>query len=136
MPGAVIADAGLRAALTAVLTPRTFVRLFRNDVAVLPASPLAAYQACLFPGYADMEVTGLFTGVSTDMVGRATAAAYNLTWTRGAGGVPETVYGWVWYYGPDPTGTVIAGRRLTVPQLLTTDGQTVVLSVIAYLLRG
>lgn len=136
MAGAVVFDSGLRLGLGAIITPRTFVRLFRNDVPVLPGQPLVAYNPCLFPGYADLEVTGLFTAPSLDLVGRATAAAYNLTWTRGSGGVPETVYGWIWYYGPDPTGQPIAGRRLTVPQTLTTEGQTVVLSVIAYLLRG
>lgn len=136
MAGAVVFDTGLRGGLSALIVPRSFVRLYRNDVDVLPNMPLLFYQPCLFPDYADLDITSLFGGVTTDPVGRAFAPAYNLTWTRGTGGVPETVYGWIWYYGPVGSGRPIAGRRLTRPQTLTTDGQQVVLSVVAYLLRS
>jgi len=136
MPSAEVVDSGLRLGLGQVTAPRSFVRLYRADLDVLPGSRLVDFPACLFPGYADIEITGLWTGAIIDAVGRALSAVYNLSWTRSAGGVPETVYGWLWYYGPDPTGQLIAGRKLTVPQAINTAGQSLTLSVLAYLLRG
>jgi hypothetical protein len=136
MPNAVVPDVGLRAALTALLAPRTFARLYRNNLPVVQGSRLSDYQAAQFPGYADIELTDLWSGVNLDPVGRAFSAVYNLEWTRAAGGVPEYEYGWLVYYGPDPGGVLLAGALFATPYYLVNPGQTVSLSVITYLLRG
>jgi hypothetical protein len=134
--GAVITDRGLCLRLAASLDKRLFLRLYRNNVPVLPSSTLADFDPCTFPGYSDQEVTGLWTTPVVDSVGRAWSAVYNVTWTRGAGGLPEFVYGWLLYELPYPDSVMIAGKPLTVPRLLDTAGQTVLESIIFYLLRG
>lgn len=136
MPAAVIVDEGLKLRLAATLDKRLFVRLFRSDVPVLPGSVLGDFSPAAFPGYADQEVTGLWTAPLIDDVGRAYSVIPNLVWTRGAGGVPETEYGWVLYENPDPAWKLVAGKRLAIPAPMITGGDSVMVSVIAFLLRG
>lgn len=133
---ATLTDRGERALLTNALAPRLFVRLFRNNVPVLPGSLLPDFDVATFPGYADVEITGLWTGAIIDPVGRATSRVFNLTWTRAAGPGTETIYGWVMYQLPAPDSFVIAGASLTAAQVLAAAGETVLLSILAYLLRG
>lgn len=136
MAAAVITEGGLKKRLNATLLPRLFLRLFNNDVPVLPTSLLGEFQQATFPGYADLEVTGLWPAAQIDATGRAWSAIYNQTWTRGAGGVPETIYGWVLYESPLPDSVLVAGRRLTIPRTISLAGETIIESVIVYLLRG
>lgn len=133
---AVIVDRGERVLLANALAPRQFVRLFRNNVSVLPGSELADFDQCTFPGYADQEVTGLWSGPVNDLVGRAVSRLFNLTWTRAAGLGTETVYGWLLYQLPDPDAQLVAGQRFSVPEVLTAAGELVLFSIIAYLLRA
>lgn len=136
MPAAVITDKGLKLRLAALLDRPLFVRLYRTDQAVFPLSELGDFGQAAFPGYADAEVTGLWSAPVVDAIGRAFSAVYNVTWTRGAGGVPETIYGWLLYQNPDPSGVLVTGTRLTIPRAVDTAGATVIESIIFYLLRG
>jgi len=134
--GAVIVDTGLKLRLAATLDRRLFLRLFRNDVPILVGSTLVEFQQSAWPGYADVELTGLWSTPVIDTVGRAWSAIYNVTWTRGSGGIGEFIYGWVIYEEPDPDSVLVCGRRLTTPRWMDTDGQTFIESIIFYLLRG
>jgi hypothetical protein len=136
MGAAVITDSGLKLRLAATLNRRLFLRLFRNDVPILVGSTLIEFQASTWPGYADLELTGLWSSPVIDTVGRAWSAVYNQIWTRGAGGLGEFVYGWIVYELPDPDSVLVCGKRLTTPRWMDTMGQTIIESIIVYLLRG
>ncbi len=136
MAAAIITDQGIKLRLAATLDRRLFLRLFANDVAILPGSTLVDFTPASFPDYADVEITGSWSTPALDVVGRAWSAVYNVTWTRGTGGVPQTIYGWLMYELSAPDSVLVAGRRLTVPRVLNAAGQTVIESVIFYLLRG
>lgn len=136
MSGAVITDQGDKLRLAATLNRRLFLRLFRNDVPVLQGSTLVLFLPPTWPGYADIELTGLWSSPTIDTVGRAWSAVYNQTWTRGAGGLGEYVYGWLIYELPSPDSVMVCGKRLTVPRWMDTAGQTIIESVFFYLSRG
>lgn len=136
MAGAIITDQGLKLRLSATLDRRLFLRLFSNDVPILVGSTLDQFDPSSWPGYADIELTGLWSLPQIDTVGRAWSAVYNQTWTRGAGGLGEFVYGWLLYELPDPDSVMVCGRRLATPRWVDTEGQTIIESIIFYLLRG
>jgi hypothetical protein len=132
---AIISNAGLIAQMGRLLSGPLFVRLFKNNVDVTEASAVADFEKCTFPDYADMDVSGVFSTPTIDGVGRAAARATNLTWTRGAGGVPESVYGWLLLSGVTPF-KYEAGRKFDSPIILDASGQTVIVSLLIYLFRG
>jgi len=133
---AVIVDRGENELLAAATGGRTFVRLFRNDVGITSASTLDDFEGAAFPGYADIEVTALWTTPVVDAVGRSFSRLVSLTWVRGAGGVLETDYGWVLYKYPAPDSVLLFGQRFAVPYVTNAPGQVILFSLIAYLLRG
>lgn len=136
MASAVITDVGLKLRLGATIGPRLFLRLFSNDVPILTSSSLVQFDVPSWPGYADVELTSLWTPPNVDTVGRAWSAVYNVTWTRGSGGLPEYVYGWLIYQSPSPDSVLVCGRRLTTPRYMDAAGQTIIESIFFYLLRG
>lgn len=130
-----ITNQGEKLFLNATLTGRLFLRLFRNDVPVLAQSTLSDFEVALFPGYADVEITADWSSAQLDQVGRAFSRIGNITWTRGAGGLPESEYGWIMYLNPDPNSILVAGQKFPAPILLSSFGQTIKVSLIAFLLR-
>lgn len=136
MPAAVLTDQGEVVFLAAALAGPLFVRLFRNDVPVLTSSLLGDFDAALFPGYADLALAGVWSAPQLDGTGRAYSSVGTLTWTRGAGGVPETEYGWVMYVNPSPSSVLVAGARFTAPVTTDSPGQSILVSILAFLLRG
>lgn len=135
LPSAVITNAGLLANLNDRLKGRLFVRVYRNDVPVLPDSFLGDFDPALFPGYSDVEVTSLWPPAILDMFGRA-LSRINLQFTRGAGGVPEWVYGWVMYELPSPDSYLVAGRKFDVPQRTAFAGDKIKFQISYYALKG
>jgi len=122
--------------LNAALDRPLFLRLFRNDVPVTVSSTLDAFQTADFTDYDDLDLTGLFPPAQVDPLGRAFSLLPNLTWTVGAAPDAQTIYGWIMYEEPDPDSVLIAGRRLTVPYTVNTEGQVIMVSVVIFLLRG
>lgn len=135
MTAAVVTDEGLKNSLDARLAARLFLRLFRNDVSPVFGSVLGDFTPAAFPSYADFELTGSWPAAAIDGAGRAFSTQV-VNWTRGAGGVPETDYGWVMYQNPDPDSQMVAGKRLTFPAVTNAEFQVVTVRVTVYLLRG
>lgn len=136
MAAAVLTDQGEQKALNAVLAPKRWLRLFRNDVPVSNASVLSDFEQALFPGYADVDVSSLWPAALIDGTGRAYSQLPNVQWTRGVGGVPEVDYGWVLYELPAPDSVMVCGQRFSAPITTTVPGQIIVVSILALLLRG
>lgn len=132
----IITNQGEKLFLNSTLSGRLFLRLFRNDVPVLLDSTLTDFDVALFPGYADVEITADWSSAVIDQVGRAFSRIGNITWTRGAGGIPETEYGWLMYQNVVPDSVMVAGQRFHSPIFLSSPGQTVKVSLIGFLLRG
>jgi len=133
---AVVVDSALRLKLGELIAPQLTVRLFRNDVAVTAASTLLEFEPCLFPGYADVDLVPLWPAPVTPAEGIAFSGEIPLLWTRGAGGVDETVFGWLVLQGAGPSAELVAGRRVDRPWPMNVAGQMVAFNLSAYLLRG
>jgi hypothetical protein len=113
-----------------------FLRLYNADVPVTWFSLLADFPPAVSAGFGDLEITGLWPAPRIDGTGQAYSQLPTAYWTRGAGGGPETIYGWVLYENPMPDGQMIAGNLFTLPILTNAPGQIVVLNLVALCLRG
>ncbi len=133
---AIVVDSALVLGLGELLAPRTWVRLFRNDREVASGSTLLDFEPCLFPGYADIELTALWPAPAIRGAGQAWSGEIPLLWTRGPGGVADTAYGWVVYQDPDPSSVLLAGRRVPRPWPMIVEGQQVSFNLSSYLIRG
>lgn len=136
MGAAVLANSGEVLLLTAALSGQLFVRLFNTPIPVTWVSLLSDFPVCVFPGYADQDITGMWPDPAIDGTGQAYSPLPLLTWVRGTGGLPETVYGWVMYQEPEPDSVLVAGNLLTTPIPTSIAGEVVVLSLLTVLLRG
>jgi hypothetical protein len=135
MPSAILTDVGLLTSLTDRLRARLFLRLFRNNAPVLPGSMIGDFQEALFPGYADLELTSLWPVVDFDLFGRALSRV-NATFTRGAGGLQEFLYGWILYELPAPDSFLIGGRNFSPPQFTALAGDKIQVQLSHYALKG
>lgn len=136
MAGAVLVDSGELLALRSILGRRLWLRLFRNDLEPVRDSDLTDFTPAAFPGYADVELTGLWPDPVILGDGSAESGPVDVTFARTAGGVPEVDFGWLIYGDPAPFSVLIAGRRVTVPWTTSADGDTIVIRLAADLLRG
>lgn len=136
MAASIVTDQGLTTFLANALAPRLFVRLFNNNIPVSFSSVLGDFTQATFPGYADLELTGLWSAPAIDSVERAFSRITTLSWTRGAGGLPETIYGYVIYQNPVPTSVLVDGKLFTAPVIMSLPGQVIPLALAAFLLRG
>jgi hypothetical protein len=136
MASAVVVNVGLLAALGDILAAELYVRLFANNVMVGIGNVLTDFQPAAFPGYADIPLSSLWQNPVIDGVGRSWSSSGTLTWTRGGGGVPETEYGWLLYQNPFPDSVLVAGFNFLAPVPINSVGETLVLTLLAYLFRG
>lgn len=136
MAAAVIPDIGMLGFLKNALPDGLYVRLFSNDVPVVSGSVLSDFSPALFPGYADVLLDGLWSAPQMDPLGRAYSRIPNVSWTRGAGGVLEIEYGWILYQYPTPSSVIRGGQRFDAPISVSIPGQIIMVSIIAFLLRG
>jgi hypothetical protein len=133
---AVLVNSGEQLLLSTALAPRLFVRLYNSPIPVTWVSLLNEFPPAVSAGFGDIEVTGSWPPPQIDGTGQAYSQLPVLTWTRGAGGGPETIYGWVLYELPSPDSVLICGNLFTQPIPTNAPGQVVVLSLLAVLLRG
>jgi len=132
---AIVTNEGLLSSLAARLASPLYVRLFRNDVPVLPTSVLGDFETALFPDYADLELSSYWSAPALDVFGRAYATA-DLVWTRGASGVAETEYGWVIYENPDPDSELVCGKTFTFAINMIVEGNEAKVKITFFLIRG
>jgi hypothetical protein len=136
MGAAVLVNSGEQLLLATALTPRLFLRLYNASLPVTWASLLNQFPQAVSPGFGDIEVTGTWPTPQIDGTGQAYSQLPVASWTRGVGGGPETIYGWLLYELPAPDSVLIAGNLFNTPIPTNAPGQTVVLSLLAVLLRG
>lgn len=136
MGAAVLVNSGEQTLMATALAPRLFLRLYNADVPVTWVSLLNEFPPAVSPGFGDLEVTGTWPPPQIDGTGQAYSQLPVASWTRGTGGGPETIYGWLLYQDPAPDSVLIAGDLFTTPIATSVPGETVVLSLLAVLLRG
>lgn len=112
-----------------------WIRLFRNDIPVLPDSTLGEFDAATFAGSDDFELTPNWPAVALDVSGRA-FSRQDVIWTRSAPGVVENIFGWVVYEYPFPGSIIVCGRNFVPHQVVNGVGDFVRVQVTMYALRG
>lgn len=114
------AELNLLDTLTGVWGDLAEVALFKSDITPGATTTLAALEAAEadFQGYARIAATN-WTAAAT-VGGKATTAADQVTFTKGAGGTGNSIYGW---FIVDQLGALISAGRATSPPVdMSTDG--------------
>jgi hypothetical protein len=95
--------------------------LFMGNVVPADGDALATYTAveATFPGYARVDLAN-WLAAADDGAGRARTLADLITFTRGAGGAPQNIYG---YFVFDATPTLLwAERHPSAPVIMAILG--------------
>lgn len=96
------------------------VHLYKNNHTPAKGDVAADYTEADFSGYAATE-SGSFTGDTWDGTNHIwTAQSPAVTFTVGAGGTPNTVYGV--YYTADSDGKLVAAELFAAPVTMNTVG--------------
>lgn len=97
------------------------LHLYKNDYTPVDDSELADFTEADFEGYASEALTNWVAAV-TDANGRAFTHADSLTFTKGTGGVSNTVYG---YYVVNASNSeLVWAERFLAGIVMDTDGKT------------
>lgn len=129
---AIVVKTGLKNSLSNVLTGSLLLRLFRNNATINADTLANQLTPAAFPGYADQDVIPLLSGVTIDPLGRATASASPVIFTRTTGPGSEIEYGWALII-PGTSETLLAAELFSTPRTFDTAGQNLALTPAFYL---
>lgn len=95
--------------LGTILNSGHFLRLFSNNIAPTPATPLTGFNEAAFSGYAAVNLLGLFSSSVLVMVGELQIPPVIALFIQN-GALIDTVYGW---YITSGTNVKLSGRLVT-----------------------
>jgi hypothetical protein len=112
-----------------------YVALFCNPLTYSDDLTFDDLEAPSWPDYSDYN-SALWTGPTADVNGDYFFLSPSLTWTRGAGGSAETVYGYAVSLGPPDVTNLLALDTLVAPVPMVAPAHFVNLYPIKLAVRG
>jgi len=99
------------------LNAASTLHCYKNDYTPIPDSAGGNFTEANFNGYASESLVGNWGAVTEAADGKWYIEATPVTFTKTAGGVDNTIYGW-WI---DDGTNVVMAERLATPIVITTD---------------